>query len=78
MGRTLRCVAVPLTAVACEAGALPRGQVPGAAGTALTHAEIAQALQLATQQLAMHGIVNPTADQIRIALFGGRPVAPSR
>jgi len=52
------------------AGALPQGQVPGA-GAALTHAEVAQALQLATQQLALHGIVNPTAEQIRIAMFGG-------
>jgi hypothetical protein len=53
------------------AGALPQGQVPGAGGAALTHAEVAQALQLATQQLALHGIVNPSAEQIRIAMFGG-------
>lgn len=59
------------------AGALPQGQVPGAAGAALTHAEVAQALQLATQQLALHGIVNPTADQIRIAMFGGTLTPPS-
>lgn len=59
------------------AGALPQGQVPGAAGAALTHAEVAQALQLATQQLAMHGISNPTAEQIRIAMFGGTIVPPS-
>lgn len=52
-------------------GVLPQGQLPGAAGTALTHAEVAQALQLATQQLAMHGIANPTAEQIRVAMFGG-------
>jgi hypothetical protein len=52
------------------AGALPQGQLSGA-GAALTHAEVAQALQLATQQLALHGIVNPTAEQIRIAMFGG-------
>lgn len=49
----------------------PSAQVPGAAGPALTHAEVAQALQLATQQLALHGIVNPTAEQIRVAMFGG-------
>jgi hypothetical protein len=59
------------------AGALPQGQIPGAAGAALTHAEVAQALQLATQQLALHGIVNPTADQIRIAMFGGTLTPPS-
>lgn len=53
------------------AGALPQGQLPGANGAALTHAEVAQALQLATQQLALHGIVNPTAEQIRVAMFGG-------
>jgi len=58
------------------AGALPQGQVPGA-GAALTHAEVAQALQLATQQLALHGIVNPTAEQIRIAMFGGTLAPPS-
>src|SRR5688500_3394187 len=52
-------------------GALPQGQVPGAGGATLTHAEVAQALQLATQQLALHGIVNPTPDQIRVAMFGG-------
>jgi len=43
------------------AGALPQGQLPGA-GAALTHAEVAQALQLATQQLALHGIVNVEDD----------------
>lgn len=59
------------------AGALPQGQIPGAAGAALTHAEVAQALQLATQQLALHGIANPTADQIRIAMFGGTLTPPS-
>jgi hypothetical protein len=58
------------------AGALPQGQLPGA-GAALTHAEVAQALQLATQQLALHGIVNPTAEQIRIAMFGGTLTPPS-
>lgn len=57
-------------------GALPQGQVPGAAGAALTHAEVARALQLATQQLAMHGIVHPTAEQIRVAMFGGT-ITPS-
>lgn len=57
-------------------GALPQGQVPGAGGAALTHAEVAQALQLATQQLALHGIVNPTADQIRVAMFGGTLAPP--
>lgn len=59
------------------AGALAQGQVPGAGGAALTHAEVAQALQLATQQLALHGIVNPTAEQIRIAMFGGTLTPPS-
>lgn len=59
------------------AGSLPQGQIPGAAGTALTHAEVAQALQLATQQLALHGITNPTADQIRIAMFGGTLTPPA-
>lgn len=59
------------------AGALPQGQLPGAAGAALTHAEVAQALQLATQQLAMHGIANPTAEQIRVAMFGGTITPPS-
>lgn len=58
-------------------GALPQGQVPGAGSAALTHAEVAQALQLATQQLALHGIVDPTADQIRIAMFGGTLTPPS-
>lgn len=58
------------------AGALPQGQLPGAGGAALTHAEVAQALQLATQQLALHGIVNPSAEQIRIAMFGGTLTPP--
>lgn len=53
------------------ASALPQAHVPSAGGAALTHAEVAQALQLATQQLALHGIVNPTLEQIRIAMFGG-------
>lgn len=44
--------------------------------------------QLATRQLALHGIVNPTPDQIPVAMFGGgaapivapgaRPVVPAR
>ena len=59
------------------ASALPQGQVPGAGGAALTHAEVAQALHLATQQLALHGIVNPTAEQIRVAMFGGTLAPPS-
>lgn len=59
------------------AGALPQDQMPGASGATLTHAEVAQALQLATQQLALHGIVNPTAEQIRIAMFGGTLTPPS-
>lgn len=93
MGRILRCVVAALAAVACQAWAQadanpqsllvgltqgsPQGQVPGAGGSTLTHAEVAQALQLATQQLALHGIVNPSADQIRIAMFGGTLLPPS-
>lgn len=51
-------------------------QVP-ATGTALSHAEVAQALQAATQQLARHGIANPTPEQIRVAMFGGTIVPPT-
>lgn len=59
------------------AGALLQAQIPRAGGAALTHAEVAQALQSATQQLALHGIVNPTVEQIRIAMFGGTLMPPS-
>ena len=62
------------------AGALPLAQTPGAgagaSGVPLTHADVAQALALATQQLAQLGISNPTPEQIRIAMFGGTLAPP--
>lgn len=53
MGRILRCVVAALTALACEAWAqddvnlqsLFAGLTPVGGGAALTHAEVAQALQ---------------------------------
>jgi hypothetical protein len=37
----------------------------------MSEIEIAQSLQLAAVVLAQQGIVDPTADQLRTALFGG-------
>ncbi len=53
--------------------------LPGAAGNvtfsapgrAMSTFEISQALQLANLLLAQQGILNPTAEQLRAALFGG-------
>jgi hypothetical protein len=62
------------------AGALPSApaQAGAQAGSLpLTHAEIAQAMTLAAQQLAQHGIANPTPEQLRTAMFGGVITPPS-
>ena len=40
-------------------------------GLAMNETEIAQSLQLAAVLLAQQGILDPTADQLRAALFGG-------
>ncbi len=40
-------------------------------GLAMSEIEIAQSLQLAATVLAQQGILDPTADQLRAALFGG-------
>jgi len=42
-----------------------------ATGARLTDFEVNQALQLASTLLAQQGIVNPTPEQLRAALFGG-------
>ena len=62
------------------AGALPSApaQAGAQAGSLpLTHAEIAQAMTLAAQQLAAHGISNPTPEQLRTAMFGGTITSPT-
>jgi hypothetical protein len=40
-------------------------------GLAMSEIEIAQSLQLAATVLAQQGVLDPTADQLRAALFGG-------
>jgi hypothetical protein len=40
-------------------------------GVRLSDLEVNQALQLAGTLLAQQGVLNPTADQLRVALFGG-------
>lgn len=40
-------------------------------GTRLSDFEVNQSLQLAGTLLALQGVVNPTAEQLRVALFGG-------
>jgi hypothetical protein len=45
--------------------------VISATGVRLSDAEVNQALQLAATLLASQGVLNPTADQLRVALFGG-------
>jgi len=46
-----------------------------ATGARLSDAEVNQALQLAVTLLAAQGVLNPTADQLRVALFGGTLIA---
>jgi hypothetical protein len=58
-------------------GALPQAGTPSAASGGTMGAADAYATQLAVQQLAMHGIVDPTPEQIQIALYGGTIAPPS-
>ena len=44
-------------------------------GVRLSDLEVNQALQLAGTLLAQQGVLNPTVDQLRVALFGGTIVA---
>ena len=46
-------------------------------GVRLSDFEVNQALQLAATLLAQQGVLNPTADQLRVALFGGTLVGTS-
>lgn len=53
-----------------------RASLPPATMASLTATELNQALQLAVGLLAQQGIVDPTADQLRIALLGGTLAIP--
>jgi hypothetical protein len=44
-------------------------------GARLSDFEVNQTLQLAAALLAQQGVLNPTADQLRVALFGGTLLA---
>ena len=52
-------------------GATTRNVVFSPTGVRLSDFEVNQALQLAGTLLAQQGVLNPTADQLRAALFGG-------
>jgi hypothetical protein len=52
-------------------GATTRNVVFSPTGVRLSDFEVNQALQLAGTLLAQQGVLNPTADQLRVALFGG-------
>lgn len=52
-------------------GATTQNVVFSPTGVRLSDFEVNQALQLAGTLLAQQGILNPTADQLRVALFGG-------
>jgi len=52
-------------------GATTRNVVFSPTGVRLSDFEANQALQLAGTLLAQQGVLNPTADQLRVALFGG-------
>jgi hypothetical protein len=52
-------------------GATTQNVVFSATGVRLSDVEVNQALQLAASLLAQQGVLNPTADQLRVALFGG-------
>ncbi|MFL6574357.1 MAG: hypothetical protein ACJ8G4_21580 [Burkholderiales bacterium] len=52
-------------------GATTQNVVFSPIGVRLSDFEVNQALQLAGTLLAQQGVLNPTADQLRVALFGG-------
>src|SRR5262245_50250904 len=53
------------------AGGTPQNVTFAPTGGRLTDFQVNQALQLAGTLLAQQGVLNPTADQLRAALFGG-------
>lgn len=54
-----------------------RASLPPATTASLSATEMNQALQLALGLLAQQGIVNPTPEQLRVALLGGSIATPS-
>jgi hypothetical protein len=59
------------TALTTGTGATTRTVVFSPTGVRLSDFEVNQALQLAGTLLAQQGVLNPTPDQLRAALFGG-------
>ena len=59
-------------ALATGTGVTLQNTTFGATGVRMSDFEVTQALQLAATLLAQQGILNPTAEQLRVALFGGR------
>ena len=59
------------TALTTGSGATTRTVVFSPTGVRLSDFEVNQALQLAGTLLAQQGVLNPTPDQLRAALFGG-------
>jgi hypothetical protein len=59
------------TALTMGSGATTRTVVFSPTGVRLSDFEVNQALQLAGTLLAQQGVLNPTPDQLRAALFGG-------
>jgi hypothetical protein len=62
---------VGVTLATTGAGGTPQNVTFAPTGGRLTDFEVNQALQLAGTLLAQQGVLNPTADQLRVALFGG-------
>jgi hypothetical protein len=62
---------VGVTLATTGAGGTPQNVTFAPFGSRLTDFEVNQALQLAGTLLAQQGVLNPTADQLRVALFGG-------
>ena len=62
---------VGVTLATSGAGGTPQNVTFAPTGGRLTDFEVNQALQLAGTLLAQQGVLNPTADQLRVALFGG-------
>jgi hypothetical protein len=56
-------------------GTLAQSSVFPATGVRMSEFEVNQALQLAISLLAQQGVLNPTAEQLRVALFGGTLLA---
>jgi hypothetical protein len=69
--RTALATGTSVTLATTSAAGTPQNVTFAPTGGRLSDFEVNQALQLAGTLLAQQGVLNPTADQLRAALFGG-------